>query len=157
MNFIRKAVLWDKRIDLLCISPDMMGADAQSIKILSRQFYEGKKKKKIRICWKLPPKMRCNFHLLYFKSEAVLRTITGDTMRKISSLQELSILRWTWANCKRHHPGTIIWSRFPFKESHINGRSAFHCLAHLMPPISPQFHWPEHTELTWVTVDYWDS
>lgn len=92
------------------------------------------------------------FHLLYFKTKPILRTITSDTMRKISSLQELSVLRRTWANCKSHRPGTIIWSPFPFKESHINGRSAFHNPSHLMATISPRFHQLDYIELMWECI-----
>lgn len=115
--------LW--QLWILCASLQRCEADALKHKDFKQAVLH---MKKIRIWWQLSQKMQCNFHFLCFKSEAILRTITGDTMRKISSLQELSILRWTRANCKWHHLGTIIWSHFPFKESHLNGRSAFHCL-----------------------------
>lgn len=111
------------------------------------------RKKPHRICLlKSISKDVSQFHLFYFKTKPILRIITSDTMRKISSLQELSVLRWTWANCKSHHPGTTIWCHFPFKESHINGRSAFHYPSLLMATISPRFHWLDYIELIWECI-----
>lgn len=94
-------------------------ADVQAQgKILILMYVVLHMKKKTGCLLKFISKDASQFHLLYFKTKPILRTITSDTMRKISSLQELSVLRRTWANCKSHRPGTIIWSLFPFKESH---------------------------------------
>lgn len=121
-------------------------------KWLCRQFYLLRKKKKSGfVWWNLSQKIQFNFTFC-FKTKPILRTITNDTMRKISSLEELSVVRWSWANCKSHHPGTIIWAHFSFKESHINGRSAFHYPSHLMHKISLLFHWPEYIELIWECI-----